>query len=259
MTILILGGTSEAKAICQQLANIGRPLIYSIAGMVRQPVLSCEVISGGFSQYGGLAAWCRRRGVQGIVDATHPFASRISASVSAVSIELGIPCWRFTRPLWQAGPNDNWHEFNHLAELSSFFKASAQASPQRIFMSVGKLDSRELALFKDHQLLLVRSAIPLQCTLPSSGVWVQAVGPFAVAGELELLRNYAIDAIVCKNSGGEAVAAKLDAARQLSLPVYMQRRHVLAQGDGRWCTEFSTAQALVYAVTQKYLTSSLNE
>ncbi len=259
MTILILGGTSEAKAICQQLANIGRPLIYSLAGIVRQPVLPCEVISGGFSQYGGLAAWCRRRGVQGIVDATHPFANRISASASAASTELGIPCWRFTRPLWQAGPNDNWHEFNHLAELPSLFKASAQTSPQRIFMSLGKLGSDELALFKDRQLLLIRSAIPLQGELTNNASWVQAVGPFSVAGELALLRNYAIDAIVCKNSGGAAVAAKLAAARELSLPVYMQRRPERVLGDERWCTEFSTEQALVLALKQSYLASSPNE
>ncbi|MFT6164978.1 MAG: precorrin-6A/cobalt-precorrin-6A reductase [Zhongshania aliphaticivorans] len=259
MTILILGGTSEAKAICQQLGNLGRPLIYSLAGIVRQPILPCEVISGGFSQYGGLAAWCQRRGVQGIVDATHPFASRIRASASAASTELGIPCWRFTRPLWQAGPNDNWHEFNHLAELPSLFKASAQTSPQRIFISLGKLDSDELALFKDRQLLLIRSAIPLQGGLTNNAFWVQAVGPFSLAGELALLRNYAIEAIVCKNSGGDAVAAKLAAARQLSLPVYMQRRPERVLGDERWCTEFSTEQALVLALKQNYLASSPNE
>ncbi len=42
--------------------------------------------------------------------------------------------------------------------------------------------------------------------------------------ELALLREHRIDAVVSKNSGGTAAAAKLAAARTMQLPVVMVRR-----------------------------------
>ncbi|MBN9511326.1 MAG: precorrin-6A/cobalt-precorrin-6A reductase, partial [Alphaproteobacteria bacterium] len=49
-------------------------------------------------------------------------------------------------------------------------------------------------------------------------------GPFDVAAEIALLRDRNIDVIVTKNSGGDATAAKLAAARALRLPVVMVAR-----------------------------------
>lgn len=57
-----------------------------------------------------------------------------------------------------------------------------------------------------------------------------ARGPFTVADETTLLREYLIDVLVTKNSGGEATAAKLTAARQLGLPVVVVRRPPLPRG-----------------------------
>lgn len=51
-----------------------------------------------------------------------------------------------------------------------------------------------------------------------------ARGPFTVADETALLGEYLIDVLVTKDSGGEATAAKLTAARQLGLPVVVVRR-----------------------------------
>ena len=48
-----------------------------------------------------------------------------------------------------------------------------------------------------------------------------ARGPFDVRVETSLLRDRRIDALVTKNSGGSAAAAKLHAARELELPVVM--------------------------------------
>ena len=58
-----------------------------------------------------------------------------------------------------------------------------------------------------------------------------ATGPFALEQELALLRDYEIDILVAKNSGGAASYPKLAAARELNIPVIMVRRPALPPGE----------------------------
>ena len=62
--------------------------------------------------------------------------------------------------------------------------------------------------------------------LPSSFV---AEREFALEAERELLLAHRIDALVSKNSGGSAAAAKLQAARELQVPVVMLERPVIPE------------------------------
>jgi precorrin-6A/cobalt-precorrin-6A reductase len=48
-------------------------------------------------------------------------------------------------------------------------------------------------------------------------------GPFALEDELRVMRGEAIEVLVSKNSGGAASRAKLDAARELGIPVILMR------------------------------------
>lgn len=104
--ILLLGGTGDAVGLARQLAQAGVPLIYSIAGLVRHPDLPVPVISGGFSQYGGLEAYLSQQGITGVLDATHPYATNISKAAVQAATSRQIPIWRYLRAGWQAGPGD---------------------------------------------------------------------------------------------------------------------------------------------------------
>ena len=231
MKLLILGGTREAKLLTKKLINLDVDIIYSIAGLVRWPELNCEIISGGFSQRGGLSEYLRIEKIDCLVDVTHPFARKITQQALRSSVELNIPCYSFERPEWQQQVGDNWFLANDQNQLLSELALAINMGSKNIFYTLGKIQ-QQLALELDaiaelnevfgSARYIVRST--KETELPQYAHWLQAIGPYNYANELALLKEYEIDLIVCKNSGGEATKAKLDAARELGIRILMLQR-----------------------------------
>jgi precorrin-6A/cobalt-precorrin-6A reductase len=220
--ILVLGGTAEARQLAAELA--GRPdgvqVTTSLAGRVAQPRLPAGAVRiGGFGGAEGLAAWLREHRVDALVDATHPFAATISAHAAHAAAATGIPLCALRRPGWSAGPGDRWQPAASLADAA----ARLPALGRRVFLTTGRLG---LAAFADLDQLdfLVRSVEPPEPPLPRHTRVLLDRGPFTVEGERELLRTHRIDVLVTKDSGGPATAAKLTAARELTVPVVVVRR-----------------------------------
>ena len=159
MTVLLLGGTSDAITLAHFVHRRGIKLIYSIAGLVRQPELPCEVISGGFSRFGGLRAYLDSEPISLLIDATHPYAAQMSTTAAQMTAETGIPCWRYLRPPWAPQAGDNWHEFERWEQL-----ADALFDHEAVFFTVGRLpqnfvDSLYLWSSNNAQRQWVRSAV----------------------------------------------------------------------------------------------------
>jgi precorrin-6A/cobalt-precorrin-6A reductase len=77
---------------------------------------------------------------------------------------------------------------------------------------------------------LVRS-IELPLTVPENMTVVLARGPFTVGDEIALLEDRRIELMVTRNSGARATEAKLEASRQLGIPVVMVRRPAATSGE----------------------------
>jgi precorrin-6A/cobalt-precorrin-6A reductase len=194
-------------------------VISSLAGRTRAPAVPPgEVRIGGFGGAGGLARFLAERGVDRVIDATHPFAVQIGAHAEQACRKAGVPRLRLLRPPWTPGPGDHWVEVADLAE-------AARRLPElgrRVFLTVGHQD---LGAFAGLDLwFLVRTIEPPGVLPLRDAQWLAGRGPFAIEDELRLLRAHAIDVLVSKASGGVATYAKLAAARQLGLPVVMIRR-----------------------------------
>lgn len=219
--VLILGGTTEALALAEACA--ARPhleVLSSLAGRTRAPTLpSGEVRFGGFGGTEGLARFLIERGIDRLIDATHPFAMRIGAHAEEACRRTQVPRLRLLRPPWQREPDDRWIEVADLAEAARRLPSLGR----RAFLTVGH---RDLEAFTELDLwFLVRTIEPPKAALPLVRAhWLGGRGPFAVEDELQLLRTHEIDVLVTKASGGDATYAKLVAARRLGLPVVMIRR-----------------------------------
>ena len=95
---------------------------------------------GGFGGPAALANWLTEHHVAAVVDATHPFAERISASAATACASARIPLLRLERPGWTEQPGDRWH---WVADL----QAAADLAPRlgkRILLTIGR---QSLALF----------------------------------------------------------------------------------------------------------------
>ncbi|GLZ09512.1 precorrin-6A reductase [Actinomadura sp. NBRC 104412] len=217
--VLLLGGTAEARRLAGELA--GRPeydVVGSLAGRVAAPA-SAPVPTriGGFGGVDGLAAWLEAERIDVVVDATHPFAARITRSAVVAARRTGVPLLVLRRPGWAEGPGDDWRRVPSLEE------AARRLPGDRVFLATGRMG---LAAFAhDHERwYLVRSVEPPAPPMPPRAQVVLGRGPFTVDGEVALMREHRIDVLVTKDSGGEATAAKLVAARRLRVPVVMVDR-----------------------------------
>ncbi len=219
--ILVLGGTSEASALARALAERGDDAVFSYAGRTAAPVdqpLPTRI--GGFGGADGLARYLQDAGVTHVIDATHPFAAQMSRNAVTACAEAQVALVAFERAPWQTESGDDWR---CVPDLESAV-AGLPDAPSRVFLAIGKQTLEAFAARPQHQYLLrLVDAPDGPLPLPNAEA-VIARGPFDVAGDRALLVAHDIDVIVAKNSGGTGAAAKMQAARQLGVPVILIER-----------------------------------
>ena len=233
--ILLLGGVGDALAIARRLAPQD---IYSLAGLGKVPAdLPCQVRVGGYGGAEGLAAFMAAEGIDLLLDITHPYAAQISANAARAAELSGVPCWALRRPGWQAGGGDDWREVADWAALSAALEPF-----QRPLFTLGREPLAHLQAIPLHQHWTVRCLDDYPGT-PRARV-IGARGPFNLADERALFAAGQFDVLISKNSGGEATEAKLQVARERSLPVLLLARPELPEVDRTFVSCDALWQAL---------------
>ncbi len=222
--VLLLGGTTEASRLAQALAQAGIDAVFSYAGRTGAPVAQpLPTRIGGFGGAGGMAQALREGGFSHLVDATHPFAARISANAAEACAATGVALIALQRPAWAAQQGDRW---TRVADTAAAVAALPDA-PVRVFLATGKQGLLPFAAKPQHHYLLRLVDPPgAPLPLPQTSV-VIARGPFDAEGDRALMDAHRVTHVVAKNAGGLGAEAKLIAARALGLPVILIDRPAL--------------------------------
>ncbi len=259
--VWLFSGTSDGNALARALADLKWPIVVSTASEYGGEIAR-EACPGVTVWAGRQGVEARRRALVGsraraIVDATHPFAQRMSEQLIGLAKESGIPYLRYERPsAIGAGEAANGggvlggrdflasageRRFNDQPALLCDSVADAAeraiATGRRIFLATG---SKDLATFLQApnasrrdwfvritpEPALIRRAIDLG--VPREHILAMQ-GPFSEAFNTALWRDQRIDCVVTKDSGeAGGFSAKARAAAALKIPLLVIRRPEVA-------------------------------
>jgi precorrin-6A/cobalt-precorrin-6A reductase len=229
MRALILGGTGDANQLADRCVREGIDAIYSYAGRTQIPLgHTMPTRIGGFGGVAGLVDFIRAERITHVVDATHPFAAEMSRHAVEACAATGVPLLALERAPWMRMAGDNWIE---VADIDAAVAALPEQG-RRIFLAIGRQHIAAFAARSQH-IYTARFVDPPGDALPLRDVQViVSRGPFTLDGDLELMRSRDIDLLVARNSGGTGARAKIDAARELGIPVIMIARPALPERPG---------------------------
>ena len=250
--ILLLDGTSEGPPLARALRAAGFEVRATVTreearenlfGPLMRDVL---VEARGFTEE-SLTAFLARGEADLVLDATHPFAVRITRLAHAVCLRLGVPYVRYERPDWEPPPGTRLvHSFAEAADL-------LPSLGRRVLLTIGAKQLKHFAPLQGCLHLVAR-------ILPSAPSIQQALAagftpdrllclrpPFSREFNRAILREYRIGLLVTKASGQEGgVEEKVLAAGDLGLEVVMIRRPEQADVIG-----VSSLEAAVQACCEK--------
>lgn len=234
MTLLLLAGTGDARQIATGLQDVAA--VASLAGATRDPEpLPLPTRRGGFGGEAGFRAYVAEAGITAVLDATHPYADRITKRTAAICAQLGLPFVQFLRPHWMPEPGDNWTEIAREEDAAALIAPGAT-----VFLGTGRQTLDRFANLTDRR-VICRQIDPPEGAFPfPGGEFLVGRPPFSVADEVALFGRLGVDVLIVKNAGGVASRTKLTAARQLGIPVLMIAR----PPAGNWPVVSTVAEAL---------------
>lgn len=229
--ILVIGGTSEGRAIARELAGKGAGVLVSAATGYG----SCLAARDGVTVVQGrlncreMAELIAARSVRVLVDASHPFAEEVSRNASEACRQTGIHYIRYARPGGDLPPGAR------VETADSYQEAAHRACDlgRTIFLAAGaKWAGVFTGLARERGIRVVVRAIPDPETIKgllALGISPEDVvamhGPFGEELNVALLRHYRADVVVTKESGREGgLGEKISAAARLGIPVVLIRR-----------------------------------
>jgi precorrin-3B C17-methyltransferase len=231
-SIWVFSGTSDGNQLANALTQAGYRVVVSVASDYGRET-AAGAVSGAVLRAGPLGPEARRRelvesGTAAVVDATHPFAVRISRQLIALCEQTGIPYLRYERP-----PAPRQETVHYCQSMDEAARVAARLG-QRIFLGIGV---KELATFvqgRGDRDWFVRVApdaasIDRALSLGVPRVRICAMqGPFSRAFNEALWSDWQINCVVTKDSGeAGGFNAKVEAAAALKIPLVVVERPVL--------------------------------
>lgn len=220
MNILLLAGTSEARALASLLQDAGHQVFASLAGATRAPLSqNVQTRIGGFGGADGFKTQLSDLQIDLVIDATHPFATQITNRSANICKELELPYLLVSRPAWT--PEQSRHQI----EIESAEAARVHIDQgATVFLATGRQTLIQFENLSDCRLICRQIDPPTEAFPFPNGEYLVGRPPFSVEDEIALFQKLGVEYLVVKNSGGRASASKLDAATALGIKTLMIRR-----------------------------------
>jgi precorrin-6A/cobalt-precorrin-6A reductase len=228
--ILLLSGTSEGPALARSLLAAGFEVRATVTreeareSLFGPLVREILVEARGFTEE-SLTEFLARREADLVLDATHPFAVRITQIAQTVCRRVGVPYVRYDRPDWEPPPG---------TRLVNSFAEAAELLPHlggRALLTIGAKQLKHFAQVQNRLHLVARilpSVLSIQQALSAGftpGRILCLRPPFSREFNRAILQEYRMEVLVTKSSGREGgVEEKVLAAADLGVEVIMIRR-----------------------------------
>lgn len=226
MNILIFGGTTEGRSAAVKLAELGYEVVYSQATSYVQDglnALGIQVLTG-IMKEPEIEEFLEKTDV--CIDATHPFAEHISASIMAACEATETPEFRYVRA------SEDLTAFRNLVRVDSAedVRKYLQDKPGNVLLTTGSKDLKIYAgLGVDRMYARVLPALKSLEKCKSAGIKTANIiamqGPFSVALNRALMKEFDIRFLVTKESGAAGgLFEKLEAAKDLDITTVLIQR-----------------------------------
>lgn len=229
MRFLVFGGTTEGRELADWLSCRGCEVtVFSATGY------GAALVRGGprvESRVGPLSPQEMRELMRAgsfacVVDATHPYATKITADVARAAADAGLERLRVVR---ESEPQGSWTGCGDAADAA----AKVRDVPGRVLLTTG---TKELELFAsalpDFAERLYVRVLPVPASIertreagipPSHVIAMQ--GPFSRELNVALIREFGISALVTKASGAAGgFWEKIEAARECGVRAFVIHR-----------------------------------
>ena len=235
--VLVFGGTSDARFICQILDEqrisytlsvataVGKSLAGNIAGEIRVGRIDASEI----------ADWLVTHAVRWVIDASHPYAELLSRNISHACETVGVTLSRYQR---RSELNDLEHPLlRKVANLQEACAVAQEYGP-RVLLTTG---SKELAAYQKglpDKFLLARvlptCEVIAECEALGLGVdnIIAMRGPFSAEFNAATYDFCSPDVVITKESGAEGgYLDKVNPALERGIPcVVVTRPQPLVDG-----------------------------
>lgn len=225
--ILVLGGTTEGRAVIKILDEAGKEYYYSTKSSLQQVDMAHGIRLTGTLDKSSMRAFCREKGIRLIIDAAHPFAETLHLTVEETSSASGIPVIRYERMFPPRNKQFVWckdyAEALLLLEKKNVQKLLALSgvntiTPLRPYWE--KHDCWFRILDRDESRAIVEKQ-----GFPQEKIIYYKESTNDTVAEKELICSLRPDAILTKESGFSGnFLQKTEAARQTDTPLFVIQR-----------------------------------
>ncbi|EMP0251800.1 TPA: cobalt-precorrin-6A reductase [Klebsiella michiganensis] len=206
--VLVMGGTSDARALCQQLdaaqvkytLSVATPTGQQLAGDIRGQV-RC-----GRLELEEMIAWLKTNRTRWVIDASHPYAEAVSRNIVRACETAGVLLSRYQRPEQLSGLR---HPLLYTVESIEQACEVARRFGPRVLLTTGSKDLARWRAGLGEKTLLARvlpvADVIAQCAGLGFGVGeiFALCGPFSAEFNAAFYRQCRADVVITKASGAE--------------------------------------------------------